>query len=76
MKIYLGEFLNLINNHPLFDGDTISHKNMKNLIDCGFAEKDCDGNNIPTEKGRSLYNKLRLMTIDVEATWNFEFNFE
>lgn len=73
MKIHLGEFLNLINNNPVFDGDTLSHKTMKDLIDAGLAKKNEKGENIPTERGKWVYSQLTCQVIEVQEIHKFQF---
>jgi len=74
MKIHLGEFLNLINNSPVFDGDTLSHQTMKDLRDAGLAKKNEKGDNVPTERGKWVYNQLSCKTIEVQEKHDFSFN--
>jgi len=73
MKIHIGEFLNLINNSPVFDGDTLSHKTMKDLAENGLA-KNTDKGYMPTERGKWVYNQLTCKTIEVEERHQFNFN--
>lgn len=73
MKIQLGEFINLINNAPVFDGDTLSHQTMKDLRESGLAIRDEKGNNIPTERGKWIYNQLTCKTIEIQEIHTFSF---
>jgi hypothetical protein len=73
MKIHIGEFLNLINNSPVFAGDTISHQTMQDLIDVGFATRNEHGEHIPTKRGKWVYNQLTCKTIEVKEKHEFSF---
>lgn len=73
MKIHIGEFLNLINNSPVFAGDTLSHQTMQDLTDAGLAKRNKKGEHIPTERGKWVYNQLTCKTIEVREKHEFSF---
>lgn len=70
MEILLGEFFNLIRNHPVDPGDTISHKSMNNIAELGFAKRK-GGKFVPTGSGLYLYNQLGCKTIKVKHKIDF-----
>ena len=73
MKIHLGEFINLINKGLVWDGDTLSHQTMKNLVEYGLA-KSTEKGYAPTERGKWIYNQLTCKTIEVEEFHKFTIN--
>lgn len=72
MKIHIGEFLNLINNSPVFAGDTLSHDTMKELVENGLA-KHSENGYIPTERGKWIYNQFTCKSIEVQEKHEFTF---
>lgn len=73
MKIHLGEFTNLINNAPVFAGDTISHGTMTELVDIGFATRNNEEKYVPTEEGRTAYRQLLDKRIEITTKYSFKF---
>ena len=73
MKIHIGEFLNLIDNGLVPDGEELSFSAMVDLRVDGLSGVDSEDNNIPTDKGRAVYEKLIKSTIEVKETYEFKF---
>lgn len=63
----------MINTSPVFAGDTLSHQSMQDLTDAGLAKINGDGNYIPTERGKWVYNQLTCKTIEVQEKHEFSF---
>jgi hypothetical protein len=72
MKVHLGELINLIQNKPVFAGNTVSHSTMKELVKNGLAENTERGY-IPTERGFWVFNQLICKTIEIEEVHSFRF---
>ncbi len=66
MKIDLGEFFNLMNNNPVFPGDTLSHNSMDYLFKYGIATRDHEGNFIPTSLAGKIHNKLMESKMEID----------
>ena len=50
------EFQNIVENAPLWPGDTISHQGLKELEKRGLVRRDYSGNVILTKQGEQLLN--------------------
>lgn len=53
----LEELRNVVNNNPLFPGDTISHSSAKACSKARWIVRNEDGNWIPTAKGIRTLNR-------------------
>lgn len=54
-KHYLEELGNIVENAPVFPGDTISHAGANECVRRGWAERDDNSDFVPTELGRQVY---------------------
>lgn len=52
---YLEELANVVENYPLFAGDTISHETAQVCGKRGWIVRQSDGNWIPTAEGLHVY---------------------
>ena len=52
---YREELANIVENYPLFPGDTISHPTADECGRRGWAVRQADGNWIPTALGLRVY---------------------
>lgn len=52
LRVILDELENIVDNHPLWPGDTLSHASANECIERGWATRDLNWDFIPTEEGR------------------------
>lgn len=62
-KVIFEEFYNIYRNEPLFPGDSISHKSLRECINLKWAVRDSEGNVHTTKMGRDHYHSVCLRKI-------------
>ena len=70
IKETIEELENIVENAPVFAGKTISHATANECVNNGWAERNENGDFVPTEAGRRMYQVMQLKALkltDVEA---------
>lgn len=56
-KHVIEELENIVENEPVFAGDTIAHSTANECVSRGWAARNAEGDFIPTFEGRAILRR-------------------